>query len=139
MSNIELKNVFLANLRFASSYSNEIVIAKDETEAILAINDFYADPQITAISCLEEMLEIMDKFKNKKDLVMIEELCVENDGSLTVKVSDDFGSIMDLKNKYDEKKAVLLDEEKALFIVLNNLYFIKNSNNFPIVGKTYLK
>ena len=138
MINIDFKNLFLANLQFGNSYSNEIVLAKDQAEAINAINDHYAEPKITAISSLEEILEIMSCFKDEKDLVIIQELYVESDGSLTVKVSKEFGLLTDVKDKHNDKLAVFLDEEKALFAALNAFNYIKNSKSFPMIGDSYL-
>lgn len=137
--NIEFKNVFLASLQFGKTISPELILAKDQEEAIKAINDYYAEPEIVAISSLEEMISIVKMFSEKKDLILINELIMEDDGSLTMQASEAFGDILEEKNKMDDRQAILFNEDSALFTVLNNLYYIKNANLFPIIGESYEK
>lgn len=137
--NIEFKNVFLASLQFGNTISPELILAKDQEEAIKAINDYYAEPEIVAISSLEEMVSIVKMFSEKKDLILINELIMEDDGSLTMKASEAFGDILEEKNKMDDRQAILFNEDSALFTVLNNLHYIKHANLFPIIGESYEK
>lgn len=137
--NIEFKNVFLAGLQFGKTISPELILAKDQEEAIKAINDYYAEPEIVAISSLEEMIAIVQMFSEKKDLILINELIMEDDGSLTMQASEAFGDILEEKNKMDDRQAILFNEDSALFTVLNNLYYIKHANLFPIIGESYEK
>lgn len=137
--NIEFKNVFLASLQFGKTISPELILAKDQEEAIKAINGYYAEPEVIAILSLEEMVSIAKKFSENKDLILINELIMEDDGSLTVKASETFGDILEERNKIDDRQAILFNEDSALFTVLSNLYYIQNANLFPIIGQSYEK
>lgn len=134
---LEFNNIFLATLRFGISFNNEIVLAKDQEEAIKAVNDCYAEPEITAIINIEEMISILNKFLEREDLVLIQELDVDDEGLLNVKVSEYFGELIDAKSKFYKSHAILLNKDSAFFTMLNSLNNIKSGQFYPIIGSSY--
>lgn len=135
---LDFNNVFIANISFGNSFSYEIVLAKDKKEAIEAIEDYYAEPEITELSSLEEILVRLNKFKINKDLVIVEELDLDEKGKLFIRFSEEFGDLKKIKELYNHKQAVLFNKDSAELSVLNLFFAIKNGDFYPIISESYI-